>query len=340
MKSNWQSMRESWVSKVKPTVQAKLSAAAEVAQESGSRLRKGMIETKETLSVKTSQAARKAAESSKQALEKLEMLDWRNRGMMYKGVFGVPLEVTTQRQGGGRLVPRIIIKCVDFLIVSGLTYEYLFKDEGSPRDLQALVDAFNQDREASIPPGTSPATVGALIKHYFSVLPEPVLTWALYDDIVDAHGSSFRRLREIMGALPPANRATLECITALLLRVSKKSSLNKMDAHRLAIEFAPVLLWPKPTAGASISRRGATQAAENNGMAASLTAIFRAVQLNGDDTRKDHPEDGDDYPAQIPLEDEPSSAEFSVIAAVQTLIERHDVIFADAAEEIWRSMGV
>lgn len=183
----------------------------------------------------------------------------------------------------------------------------------------------NTDWNATLPEGVSAVDVAALLKLYLSMLPEPLLTVELYDDVVDARGSD-RLLRQYLCTLPAANYSTLECLTALLLRISQKSALNKvgpihicdllsmactlrlaysfhqnrqlfphdlvrvkfhapcnmmppnkvlfmvtqMDAHSLAIELSPFLLWrrskvapselqtgheAKPTAGARSLRR-------------------------------------------------------------------------------------
>ena len=42
--------------------------------------------------------------------------------------------------------------------------------------------------------------------------------------------SRAQRMREMVGDLPEVNRATLECVTALLRDVSRKSSFNKVCA--------------------------------------------------------------------------------------------------------------
>jgi hypothetical protein len=82
------------------------------------------------------------------------------------------------------------------------------------------------DSGASLPDGVSPIDVAALIKCYLASIPEPLTTFALYDELRDAR-VSIDDLKNILKKLPNVNYMTLEFVTALLLRVSRKSALNK-----------------------------------------------------------------------------------------------------------------
>ena len=88
----------------------------------------------------------------------------------------------------------------------------------------------------------NPVDVAALIKYYLASLPTPLTTFELYNEIKDAR-SSVTSLRKSLQKLSSVNYNTLEFITALLLRVSQKAQLNKMDSHSLAMEMAPVIMW-------------------------------------------------------------------------------------------------
>ena len=81
------------------------------------------------------------------------------------------------------------------------------------------------DSGASLPDGVSPLDVAALIKCYLASIPELLTTFALYDELKDAR-VSIDDLKNILKKLPNVNYMTLEFVTALLLRVSRKSALN------------------------------------------------------------------------------------------------------------------
>lgn len=90
------------------------------------------------------------------------------------------------------------------------------------------------DSNASLPEGTSPVDVAALVKCYLATLPEPLTTLELYNEIRGAR-SSIHAMRNMLKRLPTVNYTTLEFITALLLRVSQKSVLNKAGNISLSL---------------------------------------------------------------------------------------------------------
>jgi hypothetical protein len=95
------------------------------------------------------------------------------------------------------------------------------------------------DSGASLPEGVNPIDVGALVKCYLASIPEPLTTFSLYDELRAAR-VSIPDLRDILKKLPNVNYMTIEFVTALLLRVSHKSSLNKVD---LIPNFFIILLY-------------------------------------------------------------------------------------------------
>lgn len=92
------------------------------------------------------------------------------------------------------------------------------------------------DSNASLPESVNPADVAALIKCYLASLPEPLTTFELYNEIKNAR-SSIHAMRNILKRLPSVNYMTLEFTTALLLRVSQKSLLNKACNFSLSLNF-------------------------------------------------------------------------------------------------------
>ncbi|KMZ61477.1 Rho GTPase-activating protein 29 [Zostera marina] len=300
-----------------------ISAAAST----GTVLKRSFTETKDRVIVgkmKVEEVAKKTADKTKIILNNLER--WQ-KGVADNDVFGVSIEIVIQRQNSSKPVPEILVKCAEFLVLSGLHTEHLFKMEGDTQTIRQLISLYNNDCNACLPDGLQPIEVAALIKYYLASLPEPLTTFALYLEIRDAR-SSIDDLRNILKRLPNVNYMTLEFVTALLLCVSKRSSLNKMNAHSLSLEFAPLLIWQKGDPRTN-SRNSYSKKTEGDSKSMEFAASRTAVDNLSDD------EDNVYASSLIPLDDG-VPADYGAIEVIQCLIEHHNAIFTDANETTWK----
>eukprot|EP00850_Spirogloea_muscicola_P022065 SM000275S10321 [mRNA] locus=s275:32867:35553:- [translate_table: standard] len=350
-KSTWATTREGWNANVQPRVEPLIRSVSGAAAETGSRLRRGIVDTSNR--VAASRVGQRVGQATRSSLERSRSLlaraDWRQKasvlaltdpGKTTKGgevtritLFGVPLEVAVQQANNARLVPHVLAECVNHLILSGLTTEELFLREGKKEVLTDLIQVFDEDAHARVPENTEEIDVAALILLYLQSLPEPLLTYELYYAMVDA-GSDVQQLKELVSSLPPANEASLEFLAALFLRVAQKAELNKMDAHKLATVVAPALLWQKSST--------AEQEARAKSSPAHVPAPAGEPLVDGADAKASEaaaPTGSDGQPTDIPLELEPNSEQAAVTAAVQCLIEHHDAIFAPK-EAPWQNVSV
>ncbi|XP_065871652.1 uncharacterized Rho GTPase-activating protein At5g61530 isoform X2 [Euphorbia lathyris] len=323
VRSRWQILREPATRHV---LQEQLITAAAT---TGMFLRKGYSDTKDKVTVgktKLEEVAKKTAQKSKTILTDIER---RQKGVASTDVFGVPIEVIVQRQQSSRSVPNILVKCADYLILSGLNSTNLFKAEGDKKIIQQLVSIYNQDLDASLPEGVNPVDVAALVKCYLASLPEPLTTFEHYNEIKIAR-SSTHAMKNVLKKLPTVNYMTLEFITALLLRVSQKSFLNKMDARSLAMETAPVIMWRKEQKPEIYKQYwcNASRNPSKNSMDQNSTA-YTAWDMLAEEG------EGTDASSAIPLDDG-MPVDFGAIEVVQCLIEQHNTIFTDAHETVWR----
>uniref|UniRef100_A0A5B6ZM90 Rho-GAP domain-containing protein n=1 Tax=Davidia involucrata TaxID=16924 RepID=A0A5B6ZM90_DAVIN len=301
-----------------------ISAAATT----GMLFRKGISETKDKVTVgkiKVEEVAKKTALRSKTILTDIER--WQ-KGVASTDVFGVPIEVTVQRQQSSRPIPHILVKCADYLILSGLNSQDLFKSEGDKKVIQQLVSLYNQDLNASLPEGVNPVDVATLVKCYLASFPEPLTTFELYNEIGGAR-SSIHAMRNILKKLPTVNYMTLELVTAVLLRVSQKSLLNKMDARSLALEMAPIIMWQKgrePEYYRQFWNHPSKKFSKKNMDPVPIYSDWDMLAEEGE---------GVDASSHIPLDDG-LPIDFGAIEAIHCLIEHHNAIFTDANETVWR----
>ncbi|WRX18461.1 Rho GTPase-activating protein domain - like 1 [Theobroma cacao] len=334
VKSRWAVLRQP---ATRHAVQESLISAAAT---TGTFLRKGITGTKDKVAVgktKVEEVAKKTAQKSKIILTDIER--WQKGvastdgkflylgGCTFPDVFGVPIEDTVQRQQSNRPIPLILVKCADYLILSGLNSQYLFKAEGGKKVIQQLVSTYNQDFNASIPEGLSAIDVAALAKYYIASLPEPLTTFELYNEIKGSR-SSIHAMRNVLKKLPSVNYMTLEFVTALLLCVSQKSVLNNMDARSLAMEMAPVIMWEKGQKPESYRKYWSRPPKSPSKGSMDSTPAYTAWDMLADD--------GEDMDASshIPLDDG-MPVDFGAIEVIQCLIEQHNPIFTDANETVW-----
>ncbi|KAL3524132.1 hypothetical protein ACH5RR_016966 [Cinchona calisaya] len=291
-------------------------------------LRKGFSETKDKVTVgktKVEEVAKKTAQKSKTLRSDIER--WQ-KGVASTDVFGVPIEVTVQRQQSTRPIPCILVKCADYLVLSGMNSQELFKSDGDRKSIQQLVSLYNQDLNASLPEGVNPIDVAALMKCYLASLPQPLTTFELYNEIRGAR-SSINVMRNVLKRLPTVNYMTLELITAVLLRVSQKSLLNKMDARSLAMEMAPILMWLP-------GQRSEHYKQFWNHSSKPHSTTNRDPVQDYNSTWDMLADEGEvaDASSPIPLDDG-LPVDYGAIDVIQCLIEQHNAIFTDANETVW-----
>ena len=150
---------------------------------------------------------------------------------------------------GAGLLPPIVAQAVAFLDDKGLTVEGIFRNPANAAVLHALRKAYDNGEDVDLSIVSDAHVVAGLLKLFFRELPEPLLTFELYDEWIAAEALDDERARlaricAIVARLPPANRAVLAHLVGLLSRVGANSAINKMTDHHLAIVWAPNIFYP------------------------------------------------------------------------------------------------
>ncbi|KAG7273955.1 hypothetical protein CRUP_021239, partial [Coryphaenoides rupestris] len=92
--------------------------------------------------------------------------------------------------------------------------------------------------------------VASLCKLYFRELPNPLLTYQLYEKFADCMGEMsdderMVKVHDVIQQLPPPHHRTLECLIRHLSRLATHSGETNMHIKNLAIVWAPNLLRSK-----------------------------------------------------------------------------------------------
>lgn len=160
------------------------------------------------------------------------------------GYFRVPIEKVTPP---GSEVPYIVEHAIKVLEEKYMLTEGIFRLSGSSAQIDKLKSEFNAGEKVDLRAVADPHTVTGVLKLWFRELPEPLMTYDLYESFIAAQqerdpNKRIRYIRHLIASLPPVNRATLKYLIEFLYRVEKHSEVNKMVVNNLATVFAPNLL--------------------------------------------------------------------------------------------------
>jgi hypothetical protein len=165
--------------------------------------------------------------------------------------FGVSLVELAERTK--LKIPVVLDICINNVEVRGLFTEGLYRKSASAVQVRLLHKALNQDPHSAKLDDFGVHTVAAIVKQFLRDLPEPLITFRLYTeflqatDIEDKH-SRYNALLELTERLPKPHQDVLERLVYHLARVAQQEQSNKMSVYNLALIFAPcIMLPPKDT---------------------------------------------------------------------------------------------
>lgn len=166
-------------------------------------------------------------------------------------VFGVPLETLLEREKRKSIgVPVIVERLVNHIKDSGMKEEGLMRVSGVHSEIATLRQMVDRGEAATISLSDySLPTVCSLLKLYFRELPEPLLTFDLYDPLVALQEQEDMELDQRLNIIqshirkiPSQNRKLLKYILRFLLNIATCSEFNKMTPTNLSIVMTPGLI--------------------------------------------------------------------------------------------------
>ncbi|KAG5879161.1 hypothetical protein JTB14_029963 [Gonioctena quinquepunctata] len=178
-------------------------------------------------------------------------------GVLSQSSPDIPFEPTSPKQQFGVTlqhirdhynvaIPPIVKQCVEYLDQpDALETEGLFRRSANGNKVKTLKEIVNTGQKVTF---DDPHEAAVLLKKFLRELKEPLLTYELYDEIVQFQSwNKDEQLRLVsilvMEKLPEDNYKVLKYIISFLSRVMERSDLNKMNAQNLAVVFGPNLVW-------------------------------------------------------------------------------------------------
>ncbi|XP_074927223.1 rho GTPase-activating protein 30 isoform X3 [Chelonoidis abingdonii] len=174
----------------------------------------------------------------------------KRKGAAKDRVFGCDL--LEHLQHSGQEVPQVLKSCTEFVEQHGIV-DGIYRLSGVSSNIQKLRQEFDSDRCPDLNKDVylqDIHCVSSLCKAYFRELPNPLLTYQLYDKFaVSLALQSMERTavktKEVLKDFPSHSCRTLEFLMRHLVHMASFSSQTNMHARNLAIVWAPNLLRSK-----------------------------------------------------------------------------------------------
>uniref|UniRef100_A0A8C1XJH4 Rho GTPase activating protein 33 n=1 Tax=Cyprinus carpio TaxID=7962 RepID=A0A8C1XJH4_CYPCA len=174
----------------------------------------------------------------------------KQRGILKERVFGCDLG--EHLLNSGQDVPQVLTSCSEFIEKYGVV-DGIYRHSGVSSNIQKLRHEFDSE---NVPDLTKDVymqdihCVGSLCKLYFRELPNPLLTYQLYDKFAECMGEMteeerMMKVHDVIQQLPPPHYRTLEYLIKHLARLATCSGETNMHIKNLAIVWAPNLLRSK-----------------------------------------------------------------------------------------------
>ncbi|XP_057896702.1 rho GTPase-activating protein 45 [Melospiza georgiana] len=187
-------------------------------------------------------------------------------------------DFTKASQGSSDGIPFIVKKCVSEIEKRALKTKGIYRVNGVKTRVEKLCQAFENGKELVELSQASPHDISNVLKLYLRQLPEPLMPFRLYNELMglakeslqgtEAKGRAGKggpelvdrgadtdpvvlglvlKLRELLQELPRENMATLQFLLQHLRRIMEVEQDNKMTSGNLGIVFGPTLMRPRPT---------------------------------------------------------------------------------------------
>ena len=153
----------------------------------------------------------------------------------------------------------------------GMDIEGIYRKSGSASQVQVIKDGFERNNDYDISdPDLDINAVTSCLKQYFRKLPTPLITYDVYNKLLEtttyhqthevdpshpAHPSNpnhntyrLNNIRLAINDLPPRHKDTLEVLIFHLARVIENERDNLMTSLNTAVVFAPTIMRPESLA--------------------------------------------------------------------------------------------
>uniref|UniRef100_A0A3P8SI92 Rho GTPase activating protein 1 n=1 Tax=Amphiprion percula TaxID=161767 RepID=A0A3P8SI92_AMPPE len=148
------------------------------------------------------------------------------------------------------LCGRAVSQSCVVLLPTGLEIEGIFRRSANVTLVKEVQLRYNSGGTVDFREIEDVHLAAVILKTFLRELPEPLLTYQLYNDIVNfaCTDSQVMIMKTLVESLPEENYTSLRYLITFLAQVSANSEVNKMTNSNLAVVFGPNLLWGRDNA--------------------------------------------------------------------------------------------
>jgi len=164
--------------------------------------------------------------------------------------FGVTLKYINDNSPCLNYIPPVVRACVDHLSLSDIIdTEGIFRRSGNISRINELKRKINEGNIIDMSSEDNHVVAG-LLKTFLRDLAEPLLTYELYDEIIQfldwPKEERSRNVKLILREkLPVENYELFKYIIEFLVQIMDRKDFNKMTSSNLSIVFGPNLIWAR-----------------------------------------------------------------------------------------------
>nr|XP_002121397.1 rho GTPase-activating protein 1-like isoform X1 [Ciona intestinalis] len=167
--------------------------------------------------------------------------------------FGVSLDFLNTNNPGYN-IPKVVQDTISYIKENGLSTEGLFRRSASAIALREVQKLYNAGTTVVF---DDPHLAAVTLKAFLRQLPEPVLTFQLYEYILNIsrveEETRVRVVSSLLQKLPRLNFILLKYIMDFLAIVAAHSDENRMTFSNLAVVFGPKLAWSTDQAASLVA---------------------------------------------------------------------------------------
>ena len=139
-----------------------------------------------------------------------------------------------------------------FFLPKGMDVEGIYRKSGASSLVQQVREGFERDPDGYniSDPDLDIHAVTSTLKQYFHKLPTPLITYKVYDNIIDSgeitsYQVRVETLRRSLQDLPSVHYDVLVYLMLHLKRVAGHEKNNLMNSQNVAVVFAPTIMRPE-----------------------------------------------------------------------------------------------